>query len=84
GNQWSGRSSMMPRKKLKALRNYSMRFQQVTPGSTSREDKEPSGVDPRSYSRDAEFLKFQQNLKERGQTNFMMIWRRPKQRMPTF
>ncbi|GAB2301389.1 hypothetical protein Dimus_035415, partial [Dionaea muscipula] len=47
---------MMPRKKLKALRNYSMRFQQATPGSTQQKDKEPSGVDPSGPT--AEMLEF--------------------------
>ncbi|GAB2286381.1 hypothetical protein Dimus_020797 [Dionaea muscipula] len=39
-----------------------------------------------SYARiqKAEFTKFRASLKEKGQTDFMMIWRRPKLRMPDF
>ncbi|GAB2289004.1 hypothetical protein Dimus_023306 [Dionaea muscipula] len=40
GESWSGRSSMMPRKMLKALRNRSMRFQQMLhPASAQQKDK---------------------------------------------
>ncbi|GAB2265303.1 hypothetical protein Dimus_000367, partial [Dionaea muscipula] len=35
------------------------------------------GVDPRVNREEVDFTKFKQNLKERGQTNFMRIWRRP-------
>ncbi|GAB2294844.1 hypothetical protein Dimus_029037 [Dionaea muscipula] len=37
-----------------------------------------------SYSRKSRISKFQRSLKERGQTDFMMNWRRPKLRMPNF
>ncbi|GAB2283705.1 hypothetical protein Dimus_018201 [Dionaea muscipula] len=55
------------------------------PSSAQQKDKGIAGVDPSGpTSREAEFLKFQRSLKERGLTNFMMNWRRPKQRMPNF
>ncbi|GAB2285797.1 hypothetical protein Dimus_020236 [Dionaea muscipula] len=51
----------------------------------SEKDKGTAGVDPSGPTgREAEFTKFERDLKEKGQTNFMMIWRRPKQRMPDF
>ncbi|GAB2296249.1 hypothetical protein Dimus_030376 [Dionaea muscipula] len=53
----------------------------------SEKDKEPSESTPRAPSADfrkSEFTKFRASLKEKGQTDFMMIWRRPKLRMPDF
>ncbi|GAB2290375.1 hypothetical protein Dimus_024655 [Dionaea muscipula] len=35
-------------------------------------------------SREVEFPKFRADLKEKGPTGFMTIWRRPKQKMPDF
>ncbi|GAB2301318.1 hypothetical protein Dimus_035349 [Dionaea muscipula] len=50
GNRGRGRSSMMPRKMLKALRNRSMRFQaDATPGLAQQKDKGIAGVDPWSH-----------------------------------
>ncbi|GAB2301755.1 hypothetical protein Dimus_035781 [Dionaea muscipula] len=40
---------------------------------------------PSSHTREAvEFTKFQASLKGKGQTDFLMIWRRPKSRMSDF
>ncbi|GAB2281837.1 hypothetical protein Dimus_016401 [Dionaea muscipula] len=57
----------------------------TTPSSVQQKDKGIAGVDPSGpTSREADFLKFRASLNERGQTNFMMNWRRPKSRMPNF
>ncbi|GAB2288035.1 hypothetical protein Dimus_022380 [Dionaea muscipula] len=85
GESGSERSFMMPRMKLKALRNRMMRFQQSYTRLTSAEgqghsESRPSGPS----SREAEFPKFQANLKEKEQTDFMTIRRRPKRKMPYF
>ncbi|GAB2287850.1 hypothetical protein Dimus_022205 [Dionaea muscipula] len=57
----------------------------TTTSSVQQKDKGIAGVDPSGpTSREADFLKFQRSLNERGQTNFMMNWRRPKLRMPNF
>ncbi|GAB2271019.1 hypothetical protein Dimus_005871 [Dionaea muscipula] len=59
----------------------------LAPSSAQQKDKEPSRVDPSCPTgefRKPNCLKFQSSLKERGQTDFMMIWRRPKSRMPDF
>ncbi|GAB2292556.1 hypothetical protein Dimus_026791 [Dionaea muscipula] len=55
-----------------------------TSSSAQQKDQEPAGVDPRVILARSRISKFRQNLKEKGQTDFMMIWRRPKQRMPDF
>ncbi|GAB2297762.1 hypothetical protein Dimus_031848, partial [Dionaea muscipula] len=53
--------------------------------SAQQKDQEPTGVDPSGLtSRKAEFRNSRRSLKEKGQTDFMMIWRRPKLRMPDF
>ncbi|GAB2281702.1 hypothetical protein Dimus_016272 [Dionaea muscipula] len=57
---------------------------EVPPSSTSQKDKGTTESTLGSYRAEVEFLKFQASLKEKGQTNFMMIWRRPKQRMSDF
>ncbi|GAB2273111.1 hypothetical protein Dimus_007917 [Dionaea muscipula] len=55
------------------------------PSSAHDEDKEPSETTPRVLlARKSNLRNFKQSLKERGQTDFMMIWRRPKLRMPNF
>ncbi|GAB2299704.1 hypothetical protein Dimus_033761 [Dionaea muscipula] len=56
------------------------------PSSAQQKDKEPSGVDPSGPTRQfrSRISKFRASLKEKGQTDFMMIWRRPKLRMPDF
>ncbi|GAB2288502.1 hypothetical protein Dimus_022831 [Dionaea muscipula] len=86
GNRGRGRSSMMPRKMLKALRNRSMRFQADTTTSLAQaEGQGHSRVDPRvPLAEKPTFRSFKRSLNERGQTNFMMNWRRPKLRMPNF
>ncbi|GAB2271020.1 hypothetical protein Dimus_005872 [Dionaea muscipula] len=59
----------------------------LAPSSTRQKDKEPSEstlVPHSAEFRKSNSLKFQSSLKERGQTDFMMIWRRPKSRMPDF
>ncbi|GAB2283452.1 hypothetical protein Dimus_017963 [Dionaea muscipula] len=58
---------------------------EATPSSAQQKDKGIAGVDPSGPTgREAEFLKFRANLKGKGQTGFMTIWRRPKQKMPDF
>ncbi|GAB2265671.1 hypothetical protein Dimus_000711 [Dionaea muscipula] len=50
-----------------------------------QKEQDNCGVDPSGpTSREVEFTKFRASLKGKGQTDFMMIWRRPKQRMPDF
>ncbi|GAB2299556.1 hypothetical protein Dimus_033621 [Dionaea muscipula] len=58
---------------------------EAPPSSAQQKDKGIAGVDPSGHTgREAEFLKSEQSLKGKGQTDFMMIWRRPKLRMPDF
>ncbi|GAB2286174.1 hypothetical protein Dimus_020600 [Dionaea muscipula] len=57
----------------------------ATPSSTRAEGQGHSGVDPSGPTSEKSTLRnFKQSLKERGQTDFMMNWRRPKLRMPNF
>ncbi|GAB2301705.1 hypothetical protein Dimus_035733, partial [Dionaea muscipula] len=56
-----------------------------TSSSTSTEDQELAGVDPLvPLAEKPTFRNFKRSSKERGQTDFMMNWRRPKLRMPNF
>ncbi|GAB2266777.1 hypothetical protein Dimus_001765 [Dionaea muscipula] len=59
---------------------------EATPSSAQREDKEPSGVDPSgpTSERCLNLRSSERDLKEKGPTGFMTIWRRPKQKMPDF
>ncbi|GAB2270515.1 hypothetical protein Dimus_005407 [Dionaea muscipula] len=43
-----------------------------------------TGVDPRVPLAEKSTFEISASLKERGQTDFMMTWRRPKSRMPNF
>ncbi|GAB2283570.1 hypothetical protein Dimus_018076, partial [Dionaea muscipula] len=72
GNQGQGRNSMMLRKKLKALRNRSMRFQQMLhPARLKQKDKGIAGVDPSGpTSREADFLKFQAEFERKRANKF--------------
>ncbi|GAB2285859.1 hypothetical protein Dimus_020296 [Dionaea muscipula] len=60
----------------------------AVPASSPSQQKEQGTrrVDPRAPLGDfrSRISKFQRSLKEKGQTDFMMIWRRPKLRMPDF
>ncbi|GAB2275666.1 hypothetical protein Dimus_010422 [Dionaea muscipula] len=57
-----------------------------THGSAQQKEQTTSGVDPRVSTRNSEteLLKFQVEFERKRQTDFMMIWRRPKSRMPDF
>ncbi|GAB2302456.1 hypothetical protein Dimus_036466, partial [Dionaea muscipula] len=58
---------------------------EAPPSSTRQKDKGIAGVDPRVMLwRETDLTKFRASLKGKGQTDFMMIWRRPKLRMPDF
>ncbi|GAB2299588.1 hypothetical protein Dimus_033651 [Dionaea muscipula] len=56
----------------------------ATPDSIRQKDKGIARVDPRVPLARSRLSKFRASLNERGLTNFMMNWRRPKQRMPNF
>ncbi|GAB2278195.1 hypothetical protein Dimus_012888 [Dionaea muscipula] len=59
----------------------------AAPQSSAQQKERSLRVDPRALPdefRKSEPSKFQSSLKEIGQTDFMMIWRRPKLRMPDF
>ncbi|GAB2295193.1 hypothetical protein Dimus_029368 [Dionaea muscipula] len=59
----------------------------VPQSSAQQKEQGTSGVDPSCPTGripKVELSKFQSSLKERGQTDFMMIWRRPKLRMQDF
>ncbi|GAB2287715.1 hypothetical protein Dimus_022077 [Dionaea muscipula] len=58
---------------------------EAPPSSAQQKDKGIAGVDPSSHTgREAEFRNSKRSLKGKGQTDFMMIRRRPKLRMPDF
>ncbi|GAB2270936.1 hypothetical protein Dimus_005796 [Dionaea muscipula] len=58
---------------------------EAPPSSAQQKDKGIARVDPSSHpGGEVEFPKFRASLKGKGQTDFMMIWRRPKLRMPDF
>ncbi|GAB2278541.1 hypothetical protein Dimus_013218 [Dionaea muscipula] len=78
---------MMLRMRLEVLRKCRRDSVSCSHGSARAKGQGISGVDPSGPTDripEAELLKFQAEFERKRQTDFMMIWRRPKLRMPDF